>query len=166
MALKLRDKVLASPAGSQRPLTRDEMYAIASSVGVDEIDLEGYCKYDEERYARNTVLLNEHIEVVVICWLPGQASAIHDHGRSNCLYLITEGEMREDLYNLDPKGKPKHTQARHFGRGCITIAAPTDVHRILNDTRDNLVTVHLYSPPLDESMTLYTPIPTRKRATA
>ena len=166
MALKLRDKVLASPAGTQRPLTRDEMHAIASSVVLEELDLEGYCKYDEERYARNTVLLNEHIELVVICWLPGQASAIHDHGRSNCLYLITDGEMREDLYVLGPDGKPKHTQARHFGRGAITIAAPTDIHRILNDTRDNLVTVHLYSPPLDESMTLYTPIPTRKRATA
>ena len=166
MALKLRDKVLASPAGTLRPLTRDEMQAIASSVVLEELDLEGFCKYDEERYARNTVLLNEHIEVVVICWLPGQASAIHNHGRSNCLYLITEGEMREDLYDLGADGKPKHTQARHFGRGAITIAAPTDVHRILNDTRANLVTVHLYSPPLDESMTLYTPIPTRKRATA
>jgi hypothetical protein len=36
------------------------------------------------------------------------------------------------------------------------------VHRILNPGPGNLVTVHIYSPPLDAAVTNYTPIPTRK----
>ena len=163
MALQLRERILASPAGSQRSLTREELLDLARSVELAKLELREYRRFTEERYARNTVLLNEHVELVVICWLPGQASAIHDHGRSNCLYLVVEGDMREEIFHLNEAGKPRRADLRRFGPGDITLAGPKDVHRILNDAEVDLVTVHLYSPPLDESMTLYTPIPTKSR---
>jgi predicted metal-dependent enzyme (double-stranded beta helix superfamily) len=166
MALHLRARIAASPAGSERPLERQEMIDLARGVDLERLDLTGYDAYCDERYARNTVLLNEHVELVVICWLPGQASAIHDHGRSNCLYLVVHGSMREDLFELDATGRPRRTRTRTFGRGDITLAAPADVHRIANETDAGLVTVHIYSPPLDDRVTQFTPIPTRSRASS
>lgn len=165
MAHVLRDRIVASPAGAERALTADEMLALARSVDLATLDVESYCKFSEERYARNTVFLNDHVELVVICWLPAQASAIHDHGRSNCLYLVTSGSMQEEMFELNAARRPRRTLVRNFDRGAITIAAPTDVHRILNPGPENLVTVHIYSPPLDTAVTNFTPIPTRKAGT-
>lgn len=164
MIHRLRDDILASKAGSERALDRDEMVHLARSVDLAQLDLGAFRVFDEERYARNTVVLNEHVELVVICWLQSQASSIHDHGRSNCLYLVTEGTMQEELFRLGPGAKPERTAKRHFERGAITVAAPSDVHRIVNMGPEPLVTVHIYSPPLDESVTHFTPIPTRSRA--
>lgn len=162
--LVLRDRILASKA-VERPLSPTEMLEMARAIDLDRIDLGEYRRFCDTRYARNSVFINEHIELVVICWLAKQASSIHDHGRSHCLYLISEGTMQEEMFDLDAQGKPQRRRAREFTRGQITIAAPQDVHRIVNCGTDSLVTLHLYSPPLDEVVKNYTPIPTYKSAT-
>ena len=161
MARQLRDRIVASAAAT-RALDAHELLELARSVDLDRLDLSDYSEFCATRYARNSVFRNEHIELVVICWLAKQASSIHDHGRSNCLYLIVDGTMQEELFTLDAAGKPQRARARQFSRGQITIAAPQDVHRIVNCGDEHLVTVHLYSPPLDTAVTNYTPIPTYK----
>jgi len=163
MVMVLRHAVLASPAGSTRALTCDEMVALARDVDLDRLDLGDFRCFSEERYARNTVFLNEHVELVVICWMGGQASSIHDHGASNCLYLVVDGTMQEEKFRLDADGRPERTSRGSFVRGDITVAAPADVHRIVNPGDAGLVTVHLYSPPLDQRVTHFTPIPVRAR---
>lgn len=163
MVLKLRDRILRGPGGVERPLTPQEMEALARSVDLKTLDLTGYRRFQDECYARNTVLLNAQCELVVICWLPGQMSAIHDHGSSYCLYLVVEGTMVEERYRLRD-GKPEPVDDRSFRRGDITIAAGDSVHRINNRGDRDLVTVHIYSPPLGANMKLYTPIPRKVKA--
>jgi cysteine dioxygenase len=162
MVLRLRDRILLGPGGMKRPLTPQEMEAIARSADLKTLDLSGYRRFQDECYARNTVLLNDQCELVVICWQPGQMSAIHDHGSSYCLYLVVEGTMVEERYRLKDHG-PEKVDERSFRRGDITIAAGDSVHRINNRTGGNLVTVHIYSPPLGANMKLYTPIPRRAK---
>jgi predicted metal-dependent enzyme (double-stranded beta helix superfamily) len=162
MVLKLRDRILAGPGGVKRPLTPQEMEAIARSADLATLDLSGYRRFQDECYARNTVLLNDQCELVVICWQPGQMSAIHDHGSSYCLYLVVEGTMVEERYRL-VDGKPEKQDERSFGRGDITIAAGDSVHRINNRGEKHLVTVHIYSPPLGANMKLFTPIPRKAK---
>ena len=48
---------------------------------------------------------------------------------------------------------------RGFGRGDISVSAGHEIHRIHNRTDTDLVTVHIYSPPLGDTMKLFTPIP-------
>jgi cysteine dioxygenase len=163
MVLKLRDRILAGPGGVKRPLTAPEMEALARSVDLGTLDLAGYRRFQEECYARNTVLLNDQCELVVICWRPGQMSAVHDHGSSHCLYLVIEGTMVEERYRLRD-GEPEPVDERSFGRGDITIAKGDSVHRINNRGGKELVTVHIYSPPLGPGMKLYTPIPRKAKA--
>lgn len=163
MVLKLRDRILNGPGGVTRPLTAAEMEAHARSVNLKTLDISAYRRFQDECYARNTVVLNDQCELVVICWQPGQMSAIHDHGSSNCLYLVVEGEMVEERYRLG-NGKPEPVDERTFRTGDITIAAGDAVHRINNRGEKHLVTVHIYSPPLGANMKLYTPIPRKARA--
>jgi len=162
MVLKLRDRILAGPGGMTRPFTPAEMEALARSVNLKALDLTKYRHFQDECYARNTVLLNDQCELVVICWQPGQMSAVHDHGSSYCLYLVIEGVMVEERYRL-VEGKPEPVDERSFGPGDITIAKGDSVHRINNRGSKQLVTVHIYSPPLGPKMKLYTPIPRKAK---
>jgi len=159
MVLKVRERLLATPAGAERPLTGEEMLAFARGIDLRALRLGEYRRFSPSRYARNSVLLNERIELVVICWRAGQTTAIHDHGKSNCLYLVVEGTMREELFRVAEGEEPRLLRLRTFRRGEIMLAGPKDVHRITNAGKEDLVTVHLYSPPLGETMTLYGPVP-------
>jgi len=158
MVLKLRDALLAK-GGDMRPLTRDELVSLASAVDLEALDLGEYRGFQPPYYRRNTVLLNDHFELVVICWEPGQASGVHDHGKSLCLYLVVEGTMSEELFELDKSGEPRETGARRWSRGDVTVADGPTIHRI-HATDEWLVTVHIYSPPLGSAATMFTPIPT------
>ena len=161
MVSNLRDRILAGPAGTERVLERDEMVELAEAVDLASLDLGTYRRFQEICYARNRVLLNEHVELVVICWRSGQSSAIHDHGKSHCLYLVIEGEMLEERFRLNGPGEPEPTDERRFGPGDISVAAGHEIHRIHNRNGTDLVTVHIYSPPLGDTMKLFTPIPRR-----
>lgn len=155
MVLSLAERLRCSPAGAERPLTRAEMVKQAKAVSLDTLDLGEYRRFCEEGYARNVVDVNDHFELVVICWQPGQKSAIHDHGKSNCLYLVVEGRMQEELYRVAAEGLVVPAAVRRWGRGDITVSAGKDIHCISNEGNQPLVTVHIYSPPLGETMGLY-----------
>ncbi len=143
-------------------MTADEMKEWARSVDLDSLCVKDYCATNAECYTRNRVHQNDHFELVVICWKPGQESAIHDHGVSNCLYLVVSGEMVEDRFRAVPEGDPEPTESCTYQRGDITVAVGAEIHRIANRGAENLVTLHIYSPPLDENVTMFTPIPRPK----
>ena len=145
---RLRDRILSGPGGTERPLTPHEMLQFAAEVDLSKLELGEYESFRDEGYARNTVLRNDHLELVVIGWKAGQASTIHDHGESYCLYLVTGGTMTEEIYEAVENGRAQVVESRDWHRGDITLADGPTVHRVSNHTREDLVTVHLYSPPL------------------
>jgi cysteine dioxygenase len=159
MVLKLKDRILAGPGGIERPLTPQELVDLVSAVDLANLELGEHLHYKDQCYARNTVIANEHFELVVICWRPGQASAVHDHGLSNCVYLVVAGTASEQLFALDERGEPRPAKSRTWNRGDITLADGKTIHQVVNSTDRDLVTVHIYSPPLGEAMTMFTPIP-------
>ena len=166
MVQKLRDRILAGPAGRERPLAADELVALAKGVDLDTLDLGEFVRFQRRCYARNTVLINEFIELVVICWEVGQASSIHDHGESLCLYLVTGGTMREEVFDravVEGDEDPVPSIVRDWQRGETTLAEGKTIHRLTNPGSGGLVTVHFYSPPLDDRVTNFTPLPTYQR---
>jgi len=159
MVFNLRERMIEGPAGIERPFTADEMLEIARSVDLETFECSPQRRFNDARYARHTIFENEQFELVLICWKPGQASAVHDHGESLCLYLVIEGEFEERLFELDEQGEPRQTGARRWKTGEITIATGADIHQLVNDTPNELVTVHVYSPPLKQTSKNYTPVP-------
>ena len=156
MVSRLRDRILTGPGGVERPLTREEMLAWAAEVDLDAVDLSCHCEFSDDAYARNGVLKNDHFELVVICWKAGQVSPIHDHGESNCLYLVTGGTMTEEIYRRgDQPERAALVESREWGRGDVTIADGPTIHRVCNHSSEDLVTIHLYSPPLPDPPNTY-----------
>ncbi len=114
-------------------------------------DVQPWVSFTEAKYARNLIYKNENFEILCICWKPGQRSSIHDHTGSNCGAVVMQGTCRESFYECkDPSKKcasPKRASVT-CEVGAIMCSGPGDIHRIENPTEQNLVSIHIYSPPL------------------
>lgn len=113
-------------------------------------ELRAHVHFDEVGYRRNLVVRGQRFEVLILCWQPGQQSPIHDHHGSACGVLVLEGEATEVRYERHADGRLFEADRRRLAEGAVTASLDDDLHRLANWARphQNLVTLHVYSPPL------------------
>ncbi|MGB8510452.1 MAG: cysteine dioxygenase family protein [Pyrinomonadaceae bacterium] len=113
-------------------------------------DLRPFVGFKEGTYARHRVFLNEFIELLVLCWLPGQRTPIHDHDGSHGVVRVCEGVMWETTFALEDARGLVYQTSREWTGGHVTGADVPDIHLLGNPdiSGQNLVTLHMYSPPL------------------
>ena len=58
-------------------------------------DVAAYVHTNPRSYHRAPVVLREAYDLLVMTWLPGQASVPHDHGGSICVMKVMQGEAVE-----------------------------------------------------------------------
>jgi uncharacterized NAD(P)/FAD-binding protein YdhS/mannose-6-phosphate isomerase-like protein (cupin superfamily) len=98
-----------------------------------------HARFDDARYVRVPLVARPEYEVRLLCWKPGQSSALHGHGRSACAFRVVAGEAHEA--RLDGS-------VSRLGPGEVARAEHDAVHQVSNLGRTPLVTLHLYAPPL------------------
>ena len=103
---------------------------------------------EDDGYKRNIIKKTEHYEMVAITWRAGQTTPIHDHVGSDCAFLIVEGTSTETIYKTDENGRAVPSAVRDYAPGEVCAADEPDIHRISNDTDDDLINLHVYTPPL------------------
>lgn len=130
--------------------TQNELDALLRRLELEPEELSDYLKFKPNTYTRHRVFRNELCEMLVLCWLPGQRTAIHDHNGSYGAIRICEGAMEEEIFALNEAGEVEFdtTQARAAGE--VTGTGVPDIHRIGNANRNSerMVTIHIYAPPL------------------
>ncbi|HVF49114.1 MAG TPA: cysteine dioxygenase family protein [Pyrinomonadaceae bacterium] len=133
----------------RRPPTLEELEGWLQTLRVEADELRPYVSFKEWTYARHRVFRNEWVELLVLCWRPGQRTPIHDHNGSYGVVCVHEGVMWETLFTLDAEGLSYQT-ARELTGGQLTGADVPDIHQLGNPdvSGRNLVTLHLYAPPL------------------
>lgn len=103
-------------------------------------DLKGF---QEKDYARNLVLKTENVEIILVCWMPGQTSPMHGHGKTDGIVMVMEGEMFNT--NLYPDGR---RISGTFGAGNVCHTPVGVLHEMGNRSQQKAVTFHIYAPPL------------------
>ena len=121
-----------------------------SQVQVTDKDVSPFRFFKQGTYARHRVMRNEYVELLVLCWLPGQRTPIHDHNGSYGAVRVCEGVMWETSFALNEARELYYRSAREWGRGEVTDANVPDIHQLGNPecSGQSLVTLHLYAPPL------------------
>ena len=110
--------------------------------------LADYIHFSDERYARNLVAHGPQFYALVLCWKPGQASPIHDHKGASCGVRVIEGTATETSYRWqDGRLLPDRVTTMQAGEVCGSF--DDDIHEIRNNGDGDLVTLHVYSPYLD-----------------
>jgi cysteine dioxygenase len=127
----------------ERDLTLPELIKLAAQyVSPEPLPVE----YAEEKYVRRSIYRDDHLEIVVICFGPGQATSIHDHQGSNCVVNVVEGLILETMFECEgdnylPNG------SRVLPPGCVSGLDGQQVHQVANLCRRGSVLLNFYSPP-------------------
>ena len=142
-----------------------ELQTQMEAVNITPAEMESFVCFNERGYRRNMVFESEAVELLCLCWKSGQRSPIHDHAHSVCGVKIIDGIGTETIYEMTPSGYIKPIKSLDYPCGLVIASEDSDTHQVANlqEREMNLVTLHIYSPPL-RSMKTYT-IDSRKTDT-
>lgn len=118
------------------------------SIALD--DVREAIGFGKQTYQRNLLHAGPAYHALVLCWRAGQRSPIHDHRGSSCAVRVIEGTGTETLFEQTSEGLVYATASRQVAPGTVCGSQDSDIHQMSNlqaPGRD-LVTLHIYSPPL------------------
>jgi cysteine dioxygenase len=112
--------------------------------------LSHYLVFHRDRYVRNLVHAGPAYQALVLCWRNGQRSPIHNHRGSSCGVKVLRGVATETVFTRAPNGMVVAERSRDLPPGHTCASADDDIHQVSNlqSGGADLVTLHVYSPPL------------------
>jgi cysteine dioxygenase len=119
-------------------------------------DWRAYALFSEEHYTRNLVVRDARFELMILCWGPGQVSAIHNHEGQDCWMAVLDGAIEELRYAWPETGGPAPLPSKgalRFAKGQVAFIRDEMGLHLVRPTADaplGGVTLHLYSSPYDE----------------
>ncbi|MGB0715763.1 MAG: cysteine dioxygenase [Phycisphaerae bacterium] len=125
---------------------RDKL--IETNITLD--DVRPFVRFSATQYLRNLIHAGHNYHALAICWKSGQRSPIHNHAESVCGVKVLQGTATETLFDMTPCGQLKAVGSRDHEQGCVMASCDDDTHQVSNlqAVDDDLVTIHVYSPPL------------------
>jgi cysteine dioxygenase len=119
-------------------------------LAIEPAEIGPHVKFNADTYRRNLMHAGQGYHALILCWRAGQRSPIHDHNGSSCGVRVLSGTCTETIFDRTPAGHiyPTHTHHLHAGHCCGS--QDSDIHQISNidPSGTDLVTLHVYSPPL------------------
>jgi predicted metal-dependent enzyme (double-stranded beta helix superfamily) len=142
--------------------------AVRSTSGDDVRTVEAVCSALRPALSSPDLLLPEHrigdpagyrshllhvapdgaFSLVALVWLPGQATAIHDH-LSWCVVGVYEGAEHETLFRPTPSGRLVASGSSTAYPGDVAgLLPPGDIHRVHNAGDATAISLHVYGADL------------------
>jgi cysteine dioxygenase len=126
-----------------------------SRFEIDFDDLSEHVHFAENGYKRNLIHSAPNYQVWVLCWKNGQRSPIHNHSGSACVVRVLRGTLTETLFETAANRHIKASFSRDIAEGSLLGSEDTDIHQVSNLQAEDaeLVTLHVYTPPLTRMQT-------------
>jgi len=127
-----------------------ELNELVDRTAITDEEVQPYLGFKEGNYSRHRVMKNEFVEMLVLCWKPGQRTPIHDHNGAHGAVLVHEGIMWETTFGYDTEHGLGYKSHRELRAGGLTGSEIPDIHQLGNPdvSGRDLVTIHIYAPPL------------------
>ena len=132
------------------PPSLEALTSWLANVQIEPEDVQSYVGFKEGNYWRHRVCRNAAVEMLVLCWRPGHKTPIHDHNGSHGVVRVHTGTLSETIYKYDAEIGLSLESERECEVGEVTGAGIPDIHRLGNaeNSGHDLITVHVYAPPL------------------
>jgi cysteine dioxygenase len=153
-------------------ITRDRVLDFCSSLRITDSSLDPYVFFDDAFYTRNLIYRDDLFEVMTICWLPGQKTAVHTHNGQLCWMITQRGNLAvvdyrwlgcdhpefQNVVGLDCVAGSEHTKLEVIREVVASTSGPVmtadklqTIHRLYNlsPAQERAISVHVYSLPID-----------------
>lgn len=113
--------------------------------------LEPYIFFSDTRYTRNLIHKTDSFEILLLCWRPGQYSAIHGHEDQKCWMRVEKGELEFTQYQEEPRGESTLLKkiSTEIGKEGF-VDGPALVHKVANISQSQAISLHVYSKPFEQ----------------
>lgn len=134
----------------EKPISVSELRSGLRRLRVSRREIAAFVSFSAGCYRRNRIHAGPAYEMLALCWSSGQRSPIHDHRGSACAVRVVEGIATETRFEFSPSGLVYATGTDRWTEGAVTASVDSDMHQMgnLEPAGRDLVTLHVYSPPL------------------
>jgi hypothetical protein len=126
-------------------LTPDELEALAVGIAERPEIWEPLVRVDSEHRRFELIYEDDDVDAWLLSWMPGQGTGFHDHYVSSVGIACVQGVVREDWLLFGAPERRFRLRAGDTRQG-----GPGYIHRVRHAQGEPAVTVHVYSPRLDE----------------
>lgn len=130
-----------------RPLSESALSGVVSSIASRPEQWRPLVAPTEDGRVARLLSRDDELEVWVISWGPGHDTGLHDHGPSSAAFIVVEGALAEQRLIGDRRVAAPAIVRRD---DAAVRVAPGVAHRVIHAGRGPAVSLHAYSPPLDE----------------
>ena len=131
---------------SLEEFTPESVHEVVSECDIGVEDLKNWIDYDypvSDSYGRKMVHDGGFFEVMVMCWRPGDYSAIHDHGKAEFGAVKLFGDAEHASFELE--GGKLTTIARERNESGTTLKVTASlIHQMGNPGDKNFFSLHVY----------------------
>ena len=126
--------------------TPESVHRVVSECNIGVEDLGDWIDYDypvSDSYGRKMVHDGGFFEVMVMCWRPGDYSAIHDHGKAEFGAVKIFGDVEHAIFKLEDQKFTTISRER-VKSGTTLKVTPSLIHQMGNPGKNNFFTLHVY----------------------
>ena len=123
-----------------------EVVKIVKEAKITPRDLTPWADFEHPKadsYGRKLVHKSPNFEIMVMSWIPGDISAIHDHGFATWGAVQVFGENEHAIFKVQ-NGKISTLSRSNFNYGQVVGVEHNLVHQMGNMTNENILTLHIY----------------------
>ncbi|WP_083955629.1 cysteine dioxygenase [Brevibacillus parabrevis] len=130
-----------------------ELWQAVASLAICPEDIASLVPQPEQLpYGRKILYLTPHVEVVLIHLPARQESIPHNHGDSFGWEWVISGTLTNVVYlPADREDEVFRAQTTHVSAGDCYYVAPGEIHAICNSTDGPVLSLNVYTPPLQNS---------------
>lgn len=145
-----------------------KLATLLGQLSLTRKDVAPACVFGERGYKRNRISGSDHYELLALCWHSGDRTPIHDHKGVSCAFRVVEGVGTEIRFVPTDSGLICPAQINQMQPGYVCAADDADIHEVANFQAPgkDLVTLHIYSPPIKKMNTYEFASPTPTPATS
>ncbi|WP_137789400.1 cysteine dioxygenase family protein [Bacillus sp. E(2018)] len=128
--------------------SKEDLKTALLSLDIEHEDIKTELKISKNKpYYRKLLYQNKDVELLVMNWSQLEC-APHDHGSSQGWIKVLNGSSENTVYEINETGLPSELFTKTHKKGQMFYAPKDGVHKMKAEEKSDLVTLHLYSPPI------------------
>ena len=169
-SLSIGDFVDGLRSFEKDPITRDRVLDYFQETAVDRSSLAPYLHFRGDMYTRNLVYRDDELELMAVCWQPGQRTVIHTHNGQLGWMGVEQGALAVINYkwvgcnaadNQNVAGMDclagateldidrRQVQECYPGGPINTVDKVQTIHQVVVQGKEPVISLHVYSRPID-----------------
>ncbi len=158
--LSLDEFVLEMMQIPSKELRVDQLKSLFTRLDLRDELIQEHIHFCADGYARNLLCRTPRFDMLVLCWKPGHQTTIHDHCGSMNVTRVFRGTLTSRTFEIADRPCEDRANLRTpieetMGTASVALVDRTGIHQLANTSEEDLVTIHVYAPPLKEITVFY-----------